>query len=74
MTGVVAAALGATSDAARRVTADVAMVVTPTLFLPMIMKSGIDNRLWVVSDGGIVYLDLVVESCNVNRQCVIKKG
>ena len=62
------------SDAGRRVTADVATKIAPVVFLPLIIKAGVENQLWVKTDRGIVYLDLFVESCSFNGTCTIIKG
>lgn len=72
--GMLATIFATGSDAGRRVTADVATKVAPVIFLPLVMKAGVDNQLWVNTDRGIVYLDLFIENCSFNGACTVTKG
>ena len=74
LVGTLATIFATGSDAGRRVTADVATKVAPVIFLPLVMKAGVDNQVWVKTDKGIIYLDLFVESCSFNGTCTIIKG
>lgn len=72
--GMLAAIFATGSEAGRRVTADVATKIAPVVFLPLVMKSGFNNQMWVTTDRGIIYLDLFLEGCSMRGTCTITKG